>query len=61
MHADSEFDAPVLRDALVARDHAFLDRGRTGHGIYHASKLHQCAVAHKLDDTAVMSGNFSID
>ena len=39
MNADAELDAPVLRHAGVALDHAVLHFDRAAHGVDHAAEL----------------------
>src|ERR1700720_766346 len=57
MNAYAELDASLGREAGVAFDHAVLHFDRATHGIDHATKLDQSAVARTFDDAAMMHGN----
>ena len=61
MNADAKLDAPLRRNAGVALDHAVLHFDRAAHGVDHAAKLDDAAVAGALDDAAVMQGDGGID
>ena len=61
MDADPKFDALVRRDLCVALDHRPLDLNGTAHGVDHATKLDDTAVAGPLDDAAVMGGSRGVD
>ena len=57
VHADAQCDPPVFGDRLVGRAHRLLKRHRGLDGIHGAGELHENAIAHQLDDTAMMLGN----
>ena len=61
MNADAKLDASFRRQAGVALDHAVLHLDRAAHGVDHAAKLDDDAVAGALDDTAMMRGDGGID
>ena len=61
MNADAKFDPALRRQARVAFDHAVLHFDRAAHGVDHAAKFDQAAVAGALDDAAVMEGDGRID
>ena len=61
MNADAENDAPVLRHAGVALDHAVLHLDRAAYGVDHAAEFDDAAVAGALDDPAVMHGDGRVD
>ena len=61
MHADAKLDAPVLRHAGVALDKALLHFDGAAHGVDHAAKLDDRAVAGALDDPAAMGGDGRVD
>src|SRR5215467_367413 len=51
---DTKLDALVLRYSHVALEHALLNLDRAAYGIHNTWKLDQNAIAHRLDDSAVM-------
>ena len=55
--ADTAFDALVCRYCRVTLGHAALNRHRTFDRIHHAREFGQEAVAHELEDMAVMLGD----
>ena len=61
MDADAELDTPLGRQPGVALDHAVLHLDGAAHGVDHAAKLDERAVAGALDDAAVMRGDGGID
>ncbi len=61
MNADPELDALLGRQTGVALDHALLHFDGAVHGVDHAAKLDQAAVAGALDDAAVMRVDGGID
>ena len=61
MNADSQFDALLGRDALVAFGHAVLHFDRAAHGVDHAAELDDEPVAGALEDAAVVDGDRRID
>lgn len=50
-----------MRHGGVVTDHATLHRHRAGHCVDNAPELNQHAVACRLDDAAVMAGDFGVD
>src|SRR5271165_117490 len=61
MNADAEFDAALGRHARIALDEAVLHLDRAAHGVHHAAKLDEAAVAGALDDAPAMRGDGGID
>ena len=61
MNADAKLDATLRRQAGIALDHAALHFDRAAHGVDHAAKLDEAAVAGALNDAAVMDGDGRID
>ena len=61
MDADAKFDAALRRQARVALDHAVLHFDRAAHGVDHAAKFDQAAVAGALDDAPMMGGDGGVD
>ena len=61
VNSDAKLDAPFRRDARIARDHTVLDLDGAAHGVDHAAKLDDRAVAGALDDAAVMGGDRGVD
>ena len=61
MNADAENDAPVLRQAGVALDHAALHLDRAANGVDHAAELDDDPVAGPLNDAAVMHCDRRVD
>ena len=59
--ADPEADALLLGHARLAVRHAVLDRDGAGHRIDDAVELAQRAVAHEVDDAAVVLGDKRLD
>ena len=59
--ADPEADALVLGHRRLALGHALLDRDRAGDRIDDAGELDKAAVAHELDDAAVVLGDERLD
>ena len=59
--ADPERDAPVLRHTRVALGQALLHLDRALHRLDHARELDQRAIAHQLDDAAVVLGDLRFD
>ena len=51
----------LRRHSGVALDHAVLHLDRAAHGVDHAAKLDEDAVAGALDDAAMMGGDGGID
>ena len=52
---------PIFRDPIVALPHGGLHLNGEGDRIHDAAKLHECAVAHKLDDAPVILRQFGFD
>ena len=52
--ADAEHDAALGRDLPLMDGHPLLHGDGTGHSIDNGAKLHDCAIAHQLDDAASM-------
>ena len=61
MDADAKLDAALGRHAGVALDKAALHLDGAAHGIDHAAKLDQAAVAGSLDDPPMMRVDCGID
>ena len=61
MDADAKLDAPLGRQSGVAFDHAVLDFNSAAHGVDHAAKLDERAVAGQLDDAPIVHGDRGID
>src|SRR6202030_2698912 len=61
VHADAEFDSPVLRHAGVALRHRVLNFDRAPHRVDHATELDDRAVARPLDHPALVYGDGGID
>ena len=61
VNADAEIDAVVGGHANVAFDHAILHLDRTAHGVDHAAKFDEAAVAGALDDAPMMGGDRGIN
>jgi hypothetical protein len=59
--ADPEGDAPVVRHLDLALGDTLLDRGGAFDRIDHAPEFDQRAVAHQLDDAAVVLSDFRLD
>ena len=59
--AHAEHDAPLRRRFGLPCGGVFLDRDRAGNGVDHRAELGDGAVAHELDDAAVMPGQQGID
>jgi hypothetical protein len=59
--ADAQDDPAVVRDADVAQRHAALEVDREPHRVDDARELEQQAVAHRLDDAAVVLGDLRVD
>ena len=59
--ADAEADALVLRRVRLPLGHALLDQHGALHGVDHAAELAQRAIAHELDDAAVVLGDQRLD
>src|SRR5262245_54873298 len=55
--ADAQYDALCFRPVVVRRRHLILQLDRARHGIDSTRELYEHAVAHKLDDAAVMLGH----
>jgi hypothetical protein len=60
VHADAEFDAPVVGDVRIAFGHTHLHGNGATHGIDGAGELDQHAVAGGLDDTAGILGDLAV-
>ena len=61
MNADPEDDTAILGLAGVALDHAVLHLDGAAHGVDHAAKLDETAVAGALDDAPMMRGDRGVD
>ena len=61
VNAHAKLDASVRWRAGVALNHCALDFDRAAHGVDHAAKFDDEAVARSLDDSAVMDGDCRID
>jgi hypothetical protein len=61
MNADTKFDALLGRQAGVALDHAGLHLDRAAHGVDHAPKLDDRAVAGALHNAPVMHRDDGVD
>ena len=61
MNADAEFDLAIGRHAGVALDHRVLNLDGATHGVDHAAKLDESAVACALDDAPVVNGDRGVD
>ena len=59
--ADAERDALGLGHVPLALGHALLDRDRAGDRVDDAGELDQRAVAHQLDDPALVLGDQRVD
>src|SRR5262249_3521489 len=59
--ADAERDAPIVSDTVVRCLHALLHLARAGDCVDRATELDHHAIAHHLDDAAVMLGNQRIE
>ena len=58
---DPEPDLPVRRHVPSALRHALLQLDRAADGVDHTGELDQRAVAHELDDAAVVLGDLRLD
>ena len=58
--ANADFDPILFRNARVALHHAALERYRAFDGIDDAAKFRQQAIAHELEDAAVMLADFRL-
>src|SRR5262249_52527523 len=54
INANTKGDVPVGSETFVCDPHSFLQRNRALHGMNSACELYQNAVAHHLDDPAVV-------
>ena len=61
MNPDAEFDLAIVSHAGVALDHRVLDLDGATHGVNHAAKLDESAVACALDDAPVVNGDRGVD
>ena len=61
MNADAELDPAIGWYAGIALDHRVLDLDGAAHGVDHAAKLDERAVAGALDDAPVVNGDRGID
>jgi hypothetical protein len=61
VNADTKFDAQRLWDFRISRGHLSLNIDSAFHGVYDAGELGQCAVAHQLDDAAMVRGDLGIN
>ena len=61
VYADPELDAALRRQARIAFDHAVLHLDGAAHGVNHAAKLDEAAVASPLDDASVMQGDGRVE
>jgi hypothetical protein len=61
MHPDPEVDATLIGYFGVAFGHAPLYGKRAFDRIDHAGELHERAITHQLDDTAVVVSDSGVD
>ena len=58
---DAESDPPIIKLVGIAVDHRPLDLGSAAHRIDDAGELSQHPVAGRLDDPAVVFGDFGVN
>jgi hypothetical protein len=61
MDADAKLGTALGRQASVALDHAVLHFDGAAHGIHHAAKLDEDAIARPLNDPAVMQSDGGVE
>ncbi len=61
IYTDTELDAPIDGDALVALGHSALHRHRAGYGFHDRRERKQQAVASGFDDVSLVSGDERVD
>ena len=61
MDADANLDTALGRQASVALDHAVLHFDGAAHGIHHAAKLDENAIARPLNDPPVTQSDGGVE